>query len=187
VDQLTHDALAAQSGDPAASAAFIRGSQADVWRLCAHLVDSATADDLTQETYLRAFRALPQFRGDSSARTWLLAIARRACQDELRTRIRRRRRDELVARLSSHRTELPDPAEGVTTQALLQRLEPSRRTAFILTQLLGLSYEEAAGVCECPIGTVRSRVARARADLIELVNTSEERDATTGSRDIRKA
>jgi RNA polymerase sigma-70 factor (ECF subfamily) len=187
VDQLTRDALAAQGGDPAASSAFIRASQADVRRLCAHLVDPASADDLIQDTYLRAFRALPQFRGDSSARTWLLAIARRACHDELRARIRRRRRDALVTRLATRQVLESDPAETVTAQALLQRLETSRRTAFVLTQLLGLSYEEAASVCDCPIGTVRSRVARARTDLVELLNAAEN-TAEGGRRwDLRKA
>jgi RNA polymerase sigma-70 factor (ECF subfamily) len=187
VDQLTHHALAAQSGDPTASAAFVRASQADVRRLCAHLVDPASADDLTQETYLRTFRALPQFRGDSTARTWLLAIARRACQDELRARTRRRRRDTFATRSPARQAHVPDPAESVTAQALLQQLETSRRTAFVLTQLLGLSYEEAANVCECPIGTVRSRVARARTDLVELLNADETTKSASQNRDLRNA
>jgi RNA polymerase sigma-70 factor (ECF subfamily) len=187
MDPLTQHALSAQGGDPAASSAFIRESQADVWRLCAHLVDTASADDLTQDTYLRAFRALPQFRAESSARTWVLAIARRTCHDELRARTRRRRRDALAIRLSSQSGHLPDPAEAVTTQALLHRLEDSRRTAFVLTQLLGLSYEEAAAVCECPIGTIRSRVARARADLVELLNATESANATPHNQEIRNA
>ncbi|MEV1147872.1 sigma factor, partial [Micromonospora sp. NPDC049799] len=90
-------ALAARDGDPVAQAAFVRLTQAEVWRFAAALVDPDSADDLTQETYLRAFRALPGFEGRSSARTWLLGIARRACADHLRTVVRRRRLDARLA------------------------------------------------------------------------------------------
>jgi len=64
---------------------------------------------------------------------------------------------------------LPDPADAVLLIQLLTGLDPQRRAAFVLTQLLGLSYAEAAEVCGCPVGTIRSRVARARADLIDQV------------------
>ena len=60
----------------------------------------------------------------------------------------------------------PDPARAISVQALLSGLDPERRLAFALTQVLGLSYVEAAEICECPVGTIRSRVARARADLL---------------------
>ena len=87
---MTRLARAAGSGDRAALAALVRATQADVWRLCAHLVDPGAADDLTQETYLRAMRPLAGFRGDASARTWLLGIARRTCADAIRSRVRGR-------------------------------------------------------------------------------------------------
>ena len=89
VDAATHWALAARDGDPAAQAAFVRATQSEVWRLAAALVDPDAADDLAQETYLRAFRALPAFEGRSSARTWLLGITRRTCADHLRSVVRR--------------------------------------------------------------------------------------------------
>jgi RNA polymerase sigma-70 factor (ECF subfamily) len=74
----------------------------------------------------------------------------------------------LVERGSRHRQGLADrTAEGVVVADLLARLDPDRREAFVLTQLLGLSYAEAAEVAGCPVGTIRSRVARARADLID--------------------
>lgn len=120
------------------------------------------ADDVTQEVYLRAYRALPAFRGDSSARTWLLSIARRTCADAVRD-LRRRRR--LVARFERPSYE-PDPGQAIAVEALLSGLDPDRRLAFVLTQVLGLSYQEAAQICDCPVGTIRSRVARARADLL---------------------
>lgn len=175
MDEVTRSALAARTGEPTATAAFIRATQADVWRLAAHLVDAQAADDLAQETYLRAIRALPRFRGESSARSWLLAIARRACMDELRTRTRRRRRDAALA--AGGERAVPDVADQVGTAAMLSGLDPDRRAAFVLTQLFGLSYEEAAEVCECPVGTIRSRVARARSDLVGLLTRTGTRQA----------
>jgi RNA polymerase sigma-70 factor (ECF subfamily) len=148
---------------------FIRTSRQEVWSLCAHLVDPESADDLTQETYLRAFRALESFRRESSARTWLLSIARRICMDELPSRIRRRRRDAQLVDLHRERAVACNVAEQVGAEALLSHLDTDRRSAFVLTQLLDLSYEEAAQVCDCPVGTIRSCVALARADFIRAL------------------
>ncbi|MEG3637264.1 sigma-70 family RNA polymerase sigma factor [Micromonospora sp. S2-005] len=162
--------MAARDGDPVAQAAFVRATQAEVWRFTAALIDPDSADDLTQETYLRAFRALPAFAGRSSARTWLLGIARRTCADHLRTVLRRRRLDQ---RLTAHaHTDVPhpDPAGQLGASDLVRRLAPERRGAFVLTQLLGLSYAEAAAVEGVPVGTIRSRVARARAELVDAVD-----------------
>src|SRR5882672_8195637 len=96
VDELTRLFLAARDGDRTALLHAIRSSQAEVWRLAYHLVGHADADDVTQDAFVRAWKALPAFRGDSSARTWLLSITRRACADQVRRRGRRRR---LAARL----------------------------------------------------------------------------------------
>ena len=139
-----------------------------IWRLCAALVGNAAADDLAQETFLRATRALPQFRGQASGRTWILSIARRTCMDDLRVRYRRERRDRRLTREASS-NHVPDASGDLATRDLLIQLEPDRRIAFVLTQLFELSYDEAAAVCDCPIGTIRSRVARARNDLIGLI------------------
>lgn len=169
MDELSRLLLAARDGDRPALAAFIRRSQPEVWRLCAHLVDPAEADDLTQEVYLRAWTALPAFRGEASARTWLLSITRRACAEAIRRRSRRRL---LALRLPPPGT-VADPAGEVALGRLLAGLDHDRRLAFVLTQLLGLSYAEAAEVCDCPVGTIRSRVARARADLIQQLGDAE--------------
>lgn len=158
---------AARDGDPTAQAEFVRVTQVEVWRFVAALVDPGSADDLTQETYLRAFRALPSFQGRSSARTWLLGIARRACADHVRTVVRRRRLDERLATQAHTEGPYPDPAAQLGAADLLRRLPDDRRGAFVLTQVLGLSYAEAADVEGVPVGTIRSRVARARADLVE--------------------
>ncbi len=171
-DAPTRWALAARSGDPAAQGAFVRATQEEVWRFVAALVDIEAADDLTQETFLRAFRALPQFQARSSVRTWLLGIARRTCADHLRGVVRRRRLEARLATESLIGSPQPDPSGQISANALLSRLSVERREAFVLTQLLGLSYEQAAATLEVPVGTIRSRVARARADLVADVVTA---------------
>lgn len=168
-DPTTDLALRARSGDPAAQAAFVRATQAEVWRFAAALVDPGAADDLTQDTYLRAFRALPAFEGRSSVRTWLLGIARRACADHLRAVVRRRRLDARLAAQAWTDGPASDPAQRLGTADLLRALSEERRTAFVLTQVLGLSYAEAAAVEDVPVGTIRSRVARAREELVAAV------------------
>ncbi|MEU4158116.1 sigma-70 family RNA polymerase sigma factor [Actinoplanes sp. NPDC026670] len=168
-DETTALALAARDGDRAAQAAFVRATQAEVWRFTAALVDPGVADDLTQETFLRAFRALHSFEGRSSVRTWLLGIARRACADHLRSVVRRRRLDARLAAQAVVESPSPDPAHRLSSNDLLSRLSEDRRTAFLLTQVLGLSYAEAAEVESVPVGTIRSRVARARDELMDAV------------------
>jgi RNA polymerase sigma-70 factor (ECF subfamily) len=182
VDELTQLAIAARRGDAQTMTAFIRAGQRQVWSLCAHLVDQESADDLTQETYLRVFRALPSFRQESSARTWLLSIARRACMDELRQRTRRRRQETLVLGLDANEPATPGEAEQVEIRELLDHLPLERRDAFVLTQILGLTYEDAARTCDCPVGTIRSRVARARVDLIEALGLMPAGDARDSER-----
>jgi RNA polymerase sigma-70 factor, ECF subfamily len=170
MDELQRTAADAAAGDPLAAAALVRATQSDVWRLCAALGDPNSADDLTQETYLRAFGSLHRFEGRSTVRTWLLSIARRVCADAVRSRRRRRLtlvRDVAdVAEPGTPGMDADHVAEGVAVDDLLARLDADRREAFVLTQLLGLPYAEAAEVAGCPVGTIRSRVARARGDLI---------------------
>jgi RNA polymerase sigma-70 factor (ECF subfamily) len=173
LDAVTGTALRARDGDPAAQAAFVRATQAEVWRFVAALVDRDNADDLTQDTFLRAFRALPAFEGRSTARTWLLGIARRACADHLRSVIRRRRLAERLTVEAHTGTPHPDPAHRLGANDLLDRLTEERRSAFVLTQVLGMSYAEAADVEDVPVGTIRSRVARARDDLVTALSKAQ--------------
>jgi len=173
MDDLTRLFLAARDGDRASLQDAIRRSQADVWRFAAHLVGPADADDVTQDTYLRAWRALPAFRADSGARTWLLSIARRAAADQIRHHQRRRRVDER-ARETVGPGWVDDSHQLLELVDLLDHLDANQRDAFVLTQVIGLSYAETADVCDVRIGTVRSRVARARAALIDELESARE-------------
>ncbi len=152
------------ASDHDAAAELVRALQTEVWRLCRALVDEEHADDLTQDTFLRVFKALPGFRGESTVRVWVLAIARRTAMDHLRKVTRQRALDAVLRRQRSVR----DPGLDSTLEVdeALARLPLDLRSAFVLTQVLGLEYAEAAGVVGCPIGTIRSRVARARARLV---------------------
>lgn len=183
MDELTRLARTAGRGDNAALGMLIQRTQSDVWRLCAHLVDPAIADDLAQDTYLRAIGALKGFRGDAPVRTWLLTIARRVCAAEISARLRDR---QLAARLAAMPSAGPGQVPEADTQAavaqLLAGLEPDRRAAFVLTQLIGCSYAEAAAICDCPVGTIRSRVARAREDLAALMADPVEPGQSCGQR-----
>lgn len=162
----TQALIAAQDGDPTAFDRFVRLTIDDVTPYCRYLGDADHVDDLVQDTYLRSLRSLHTYRGDSDARAWLLTIARRACADAIEHH-QRSRRTELSRR--HHRNHTAD----VDLELLLDELPDDQRQAFVLTQLLGYRYDEAAGICDCPVGTIRSRVARARARLADAVTASE--------------
>lgn len=174
-------ALRARDGDRQAAEAFIRAAQQPVLELCRHLGDPDNAEDLAQEVFVRALRSLPRFRNDGSARAWLMTIARHTCADAVRSKVRWRKHVSTV--------ELPDVPEfdrtgAIDSDLLLSQLQADRREVIVLTQLAGLSYAETAEILGCPVGTVRSRVARARSDLIELLAEPPKTDETER---IRKA
>lgn len=164
MDRLTVLALRAKAGDRSALEELVAASRPAVWRLCRFLGSPEDPDDLTQETYERALGSLHRFRGDGSARAWLLAIARRVCVDATRRSQRHRNLTERVVATAT--IDLHNDDSWIETDELLAVLDEARREAFVLTQFVGLSYEEAAVVAGCPVGTIRSRVARARADLL---------------------
>lgn len=176
-EMVTELALAARHGSAQAVDRFVRATRPDVWRYVARLSgDHQAADDLTQETYLRVLRGLPRFEGRSSARTWLLSIARRAVVDRFRlTASRPRLADAADWQLAAELAQphgLPGFDEGIALRDLLDALPDERRQAFVLTGLLGLPYAEAADIAGCPIGTIRSRVARARTTLIDSIEAA---------------
>jgi len=177
-EAVTELALAAARGNARALEAFIKATQQDVWRFVTYLSDAGTADDLTQETYLRAIGAIERFSGRSTARTWLLAIARRVVADHIRHAQSRPRTahaadPEHVLNGDRNARGFEDLVE-VTT--MIASLATEQREALLLTQLLGLPYADAAAVCGCPVGTIRSRVARARDALL----ADADRDDLTG-------
>jgi RNA polymerase sigma-70 factor, ECF subfamily len=177
-EAVTDLALAAARGNERALEAFIKATQKDVWRFVTYLSDAGSADDLTQETFLRAIGAIERFSGRSTARTWLLSIARRVVADHIR-HVQSRPRTapgadpEQVLHGDRHARGFEDLVE-VTT--MIASLTVEQREALLLTQLLGLPYADAAAVCGCPVGTIRSRVARARDALL----ADAERDDLTG-------
>jgi RNA polymerase sigma-70 factor (ECF subfamily) len=164
-DELTRLTRAAAGGDADALSELVRTTQGDVWRFVAHLAGVQAADDLTQETYLRALRSLPAFGHRAPVRVWLLAIARHVVATHFDQAAREQRRGRRLAAQPGD-PAAGDPGEALALGELVGSLSREHRDAFVLTQVLGLSYADAATVCRCPIGTIRSRVARARDRLI---------------------
>jgi RNA polymerase sigma-70 factor (ECF subfamily) len=176
MDDATRLALAGARGDRIALEALVERCYRPVWRYCAAMAGADLAEELAQDTFERALRALPKFRASASVTTWLIGIARHVCIDRIRTERRRDRANEQLAVLTQPgRHSGGDSASRLALFELIHRLDPDRREALVLTQLLGFSYQEAATICDCPIGTIRSRLARARADLLAGGATIEER------------
>jgi RNA polymerase sigma-70 factor, ECF subfamily len=166
---------AAREGDDHAVRELVRRTQPAVWRLCTSLGSPGEVDDLVQETYLRAFRSLGSYRGDAPVRAWLLSIGRHVCADHVRHRTRQRRLLDRIKHVNA--TTISDVAVPMSSEDSLHQfvddLCPERREAFVLTQIVGVSYDEAAEIVGCPIGTIRSRVARARSDLLEALRLAD--------------
>lgn len=165
-----------QRGDRTAFDLLVTKYQHKVFKLVSRLISNpAEAEDVAQEAFIKAYRALKSFRGDSAFYTWLYRIAINTAKNALVSRSRRPvdftldtqdpEQYELHARLKES-----DTPEGmllteeirVTVQAAMQELPDDLRTAITLRELEGLSYEEIAAAMECPVGTVRSRIFRAR-------------------------
>lgn len=181
-ESITAWALAARGGDADAVEHFVRALHRDVQRYVAHLCgDPQAVDDLAQDTFLRALGSLHRFEGRSSARAWLLSIARRAVIDSYRHASARPRLSDVpdwqLAVENAQPRDLPGFDDGIALLDLLASLPDERREAFVLTQMVGLPYAEAAEAGDCPVGTVRSRVARARATLIDLLDEGGTADA----------
>jgi RNA polymerase sigma-70 factor, ECF subfamily len=164
---------AAARGDLAAFEQLVRAYQTHVWRFLRHLLgDASLAEDCTQETFLRVHRRLASFRFRSKFSTWVFAIARNAGIDALRGRERRSRLlDELPAPPPSR-----DPADRVEIAAAVASLPDKLREAFVLVEVLGLTYHEAGVAAGAPEGTMKSRVFRARERLVAWMEAGEAGD-----------
>ena len=168
--------LRAQRGDKRAFELLVAKYQRKLGRLLSRLVrDPAEVEDVTQEAFIKAYRALPSFRGDSAFYTWLYRIAINTAKNALVSH-RRRPVDfdldlqdpdqyERQAKLKEADTPegvlLTDEIRTVVEEAM-EQLPEDLRTAIVLRELEGLSYEELAEAMDCPVGTVRSRIFRAR-------------------------
>lgn len=176
-DELDDLARAAARGDGAAFDAACADLAEPVWRYCLALTrDHELAVEAAQETFLRLVRAVRRYRGDGPFRVYTLVIARRAVAGVLRGERRRR----VLAAAQRAEPEVSEDAAGlVALQELVAALPDGLRQAFVLTQLTGLTYDQAAQVAGCAVGTIRSRVFRARERLVAALQAAEEehRDA----------
>jgi RNA polymerase sigma-70 factor (ECF subfamily) len=166
-----------QSGDRDAFGLLVTKYQRRLLRLVMRLVrDPAEAEDVTQEAFIKAYRALPNFRGESAFYTWLYRIGVNTAKNWL---IANKRRMPTVTDISGvdqdsvdeggllRDDETPDRVLmskqiGTTVNAAMDALPEDLRTAIALREIDGMSYDEIARVMDCPIGTVRSRIFRAR-------------------------
>jgi|TARA_B100000959_G_scaffold192623_1_gene201416 RNA polymerase sigma-70 factor (ECF subfamily) len=137
--------------------------------------DPQEVEDVCQEAFIKAYRALPLFRGDSAFYTWLYRIAVNTAKNHLVSRNRRPPASDLdvdeaeISEIGSVLREIENPEGSLATEKLkqaitaaIEELPEDLRTAFTLREFSGLSYEDITEVMDCPVGTVRSRIFRAR-------------------------
>lgn len=165
----------AQEGDKRAFEMLVRKYQHKIVQLVGRLVGEGDAPDVAQETLIKAWRALKGFQGNSAFYTWLYRIGINTAKNHLVSRGRRPSNQDIDiadAEQYGHTEHLSDVdtpeslllSEEIKTKVaeVIQKLPPDLRQAITLRELEGLSYEEIAEVMDCPIGTVRSRIFRAR-------------------------
>jgi RNA polymerase sigma-70 factor (ECF subfamily) len=184
----------AQAGDKQAFDLLVTKYQRKLGRLLSRFIrDPAEVEDVAQEAFIKAYRALPSFRGDSAFYTWLYRIGINTAKNYL---VAMGRRAPTTTEFDSDEAEsfedgdqlrdintpenvLASKEIAATVQAAMEDLPEDLRTAIELREIEGLSYEEIANIMNCPIGTVRSRIFRAReaiaAKLRPLLDTGKDR------------
>jgi RNA polymerase sigma-70 factor, ECF subfamily len=184
----------AQRGDKHAFELLVVKYQRRLGRLISRFVrDAAEAEDVTQEAFIKAYRALPAFRGDSAFYTWLYRIGINTAKNYLVSLGRRAPTSthfdaeesedfegaDLLQDVNTPENELMSKQVAGVVNASLLQLPEDLRTALTLREIEGLSYEEIAEIMNCPIGTVRSRIFRARetiaTNLRPLLGTSNDK------------
>lgn len=175
IDQLLVER--AQKGEKRAFELLFAKYQRKLARLLSRFIrDAAEVEDVTQEAFIKAYRALPSFRGDSAFYTWLYRIGINTAKNYL---VAQGRRAPTSTEFDADEAESFEDGEqlrdnttpesvfvskqiGETVNAAIEALPEELKTAIVLREIEGLSYEEIASIMECPIGTVRSRIFRAR-------------------------
>ena len=172
----------AQRGDKKAFELLVVKYQRKLARLLSRFIrDASEVDDVTQETFIKAYRALPTFRGDSAFYTWLYRIGINTAKNYLVAVGRRApsmtgvdneeaediEQGEQLKDLNTPENQMISRQVAETVNSTLQELPEELRTAITLREIDGLSYEEIAQIMNCPIGTVRSRIFRAREAIAE--------------------
>lgn len=183
-----------QRGDKRAFELLVAKYQRKIFRLLSRLIrDAAEIEDVAQEAFIKAYRALPNFRGESAFYTWLYRIAINTAKNYL---VAQGRRAPTTTETEIDEAENFDEGDqlrdvntpdsmllskqvGEAVNRAIERLPEDLRTAIVLRELEGLSYEEIAETMNCPIGTVRSRIFRAREAIAEelrpLLDTSKDK------------
>jgi RNA polymerase sigma-70 factor (ECF subfamily) len=170
-----------QAGDHEAFATIVDRYKYGIYWLVRRMVGERDDEDLTQEVFLRAYQAMPRFRGQSALRTWLLKIARNLCLTELRKRGRRGEHVSLDDE-GEEKVHMMLPSSGAGLEAKIERRDLSRvvqdligklpvqyRTVLTLYYLQDVRYEDIADIMEVPLGTVKTHLYRAKLRLRELV------------------
>jgi RNA polymerase sigma-70 factor (ECF subfamily) len=184
----------AQRGDQQAFGMLVEKYQRKLGRLLSRMVrDQAEVEDVVQESFIKAYRALPNFRGDSAFYTWLYRIGINTAKNYLVSMGRRPQVSKDIEIEDAENFEdgdelrtLETPESSMMTKEIAQTVNDTMmalpdelRTAITLRELEGLSYEEIATLMNCPIGTVRSRIFRARETIAEklrpLLDTPEDK------------
>jgi RNA polymerase sigma-70 factor, ECF subfamily len=173
-----------QRGDKQAFGLLVSKYQRKLARLLSRMIrDPAEVEDVTQEAFIKAYRALPSFRGDSAFYTWLYRIGINTAKNYLMSQGRRAPTSTPTDSEEAESMEDGDALRdidtperlmmtrqiGETVNAAMDALPEELRTAIVLREIEGLSYEEIASVMDCPIGTVRSRIFRAREAISERI------------------
>ena len=163
----------ARQGDPEAFESLLTPLEGRIWRICWHYTgEREAASDCAQETMLKIWRSLDSYRGDCAFETWVYRIAANCCLDAIRKA--KRDRSESIEPLREAGFDPPDPEPGTEEKVIAADRRQRLREALVMTQLEGISYEDAAARLGVSEGTVKSRVSRAKARLQEWLTESGE-------------